>query len=102
MGSAESLYECPNIEDPTAEYEFIICTPEAFWLKSNWTTALWITWSVIFGIGSGGIHYTMYLLLLEWMRSFPVNFMEWLGEEVAEADLRWPPFLGIKYGISSF
>ena len=102
MGSAESLYECPQILDETAPYEFMICLPEAFWLKSNWTTALWVMWSAFFGMLSGGIYYGWYLLLLEWMRSWPVNMVEYLGSEVAVADLRWPPFLGIKHGTSSF
>ena len=59
-------------------------------------------WSAFFGVLSGAVHYSVYLLLLEWMRSWPVNTVEWLGGEVAVADLRWPPFFGIKHGTSSF
>ena len=105
MGSAESLYECPNIEtssnyDPEAPIEFEICTEEWYWLKSNWTTALWITFSVMSGIFSGGMFYICYLIVLEWFRSWPVNMMEYLGGVVNVNDLRWPPFFGIKHGTS--
>merc|ERR1712166_119124 len=51
---------------------------------------------------SGGIYYSLYLVLLELFRSWPVNFWEYLGGEVSVADLRWPPFLGVKHSTSSF
>ena len=55
----------------------------------------------MYGIFAGGMFYILYLVLLEWMRSWPVNFMDYLGGSVAAGDLRWPPFFGIKHSTSA-
>ena len=60
------------------------------WLKSDYVTALWIVWSIFFGMFSFGFFYMLYYIMLELIMIFPVNYWEYLFGGISFDDLMWP------------
>ena len=58
-------------------------------------TALWIVWTVVFGLFSTAVFYCLYLFIIESLRSLPVDYIEYLGGEVEFEDMKWPPTYGV-------
>ena len=63
---------------------------EFSWLKSDYVTAVWIVWSIVFGFLCFGLFYGSYYIMLEFIMIFPVNYYEHLFGDVSGADLIWP------------
>ena len=88
MGATDST---PEVSTTTGTTKVYLIQLEAFeWLKSDYVTAMWIVWSIFFGLGAFGFFYSFYYIFLELIMIFPVNYWEYLFGDVSYIDLIWP------------
>ena len=89
MGSTTSVV-APATDASGVAIVYLIQLSEFEWLKSDYVTALWIVWSIFFGLFAFGFFYSFYYILLEIIMIFPVNYWEYLFGDVDFTDLVWP------------
>ena len=70
--------------------EYAIQSDAFLWLTSDWTTALWIVFSIFAGLIFGGLYYCVYLIIKEILMLFPVDLIDATIAGTAWDTLDWP------------
>ena len=70
--------------------EYAIQSDAFSWLTSDWTTALWIVFSLFAGLVFGALYYCVYLILKEILMLFPVDLIDATIAGTAWDTLNWP------------
>ena len=67
-----------DLHHPLVQAVYLIANPLFAWFDTPTVRALWITYSVFWGIFSAGMFYLNLVYLRLFMSIFPKNFLDWM------------------------
>jgi hypothetical protein len=77
----------------SVEVDYLIEVPAFAWYKSEWMNAVWIFVVCIWGLFSGLMFFSLYFVIVEILKLFPVNLLEVIfsGDTSAPSPVGWDP-----------
>lgn len=53
--------------------QFLLETPALAWITNNWFRSLWNAWCIIWGVLTGALFYSVYVIIVDVFKTLPVN-----------------------------